>query len=149
VAADPAPFVSLGLASPEWLERAMPVLLDSARRAAVDGTSLVHDDVRSDNIFLQERGTALLVDWSHAAIGNEALDLAGWLPSLHAEGGPAPRSLAPSVPPELAALVAGYFAAHAGLPDIPTAPRVRTVQLLQLRVALPWAAELHDLPPPV
>jgi hypothetical protein len=40
----------------------------------------------------------------------------------------------------LAAVVAGFFAARAGMPDIPKAPRVRGVQLAQLAVALPWAA---------
>jgi hypothetical protein len=41
---------------------------------------------------------------------------------------------------ELAALLAGVWAAVAGRPPPPTAPGVRAVQLAQLRVALPWAA---------
>src|SRR5919108_277017 len=48
---------------------------------------------------------------------------------------------------KLAAAVAGFFAARAGLPPPPTAPYVRAVQLSQLRAALPWAARELGLPP--
>jgi len=48
----------------------------------------------------------------------------------------------------LAALVAGYFAGHAGLPPPATAPRVREFQLRQAEVALPWAARELGLPQP-
>ncbi|HEV2472315.1 MAG TPA: hypothetical protein VGS41_06605 [Chthonomonadales bacterium] len=63
------------------------------------------------------------------------------------EGGPAPENLLPDAP-EIAAWVSGDFAARAGLPGIPDAPRVRGVQLLQLREALPWAARACGLSPP-
>ena len=43
--------------------------------------------------------------------------------------------------------MSGYFAARAGLPVIPNAPRVRAVQLAQLRTALPWAQRALGLPP--
>jgi hypothetical protein len=49
----------------------------------------------------------------------------------------------------MAALVSGFFAARAGLPVIPQAPRVREVQRVQLAAALPWAARVLDLPPPL
>ena len=47
--------------------------------------------------------------------------------------------------PELAAIVSGFFAALAGLPVIPHAPRVREVQRSQLVHALPWVARALDL----
>ncbi|HEY3235528.1 MAG TPA: hypothetical protein VGJ84_12495, partial [Polyangiaceae bacterium] len=47
-----------------------------------------------------------------------------------------------------AAIVSGFFAARAGLPMIPDAPRVRWIQLEQLRIALPWVARVLGLPPP-
>ena len=47
----------------------------------------------------------------------------------------------------LAAVISGYFAQRAGLPKIPTAPRVRQVQRKQLGTALPWAARALGLPP--
>jgi hypothetical protein len=44
-------------------------------------------------------------------------------------------------------LVSGYFAARAGLPTIPSAPRVRDIQRAQLGKALPWAVRALRLPP--
>jgi aminoglycoside phosphotransferase (APT) family kinase protein len=102
--------------------------------------------VRSDNVcFVGDR--AVLVDWNWAAIGNPVIDLAAWLPSLHAEGGPPPEEILFGEP-EAASLIAGFFAARAGLPPPPTAPKVRHVQLEQLRTALHWAARALALPPP-
>lgn len=64
-----------------------------------------------------------------------------------AEGGPAPATIMPNAG-ALAALVSGYFAARAGLPPPEGAPRVRGVQLQQLRTALPWVVLALDLPRP-
>jgi Ser/Thr protein kinase RdoA (MazF antagonist) len=143
---DPQPFLSLGICSAAWLERSLPVLRDAAETAPIEGKALLHLDVRSDNICLAERG-AVLVDWNWAHLGNPALDVAFWLPSLAYEGGPRPEELLPGAG-ELAAAAAGFFAARAGLPPPPTAPHVRSVQLSQLQVAVPWAAKELDLPPP-
>jgi hypothetical protein len=139
VAADPEPFLALGLASPAWLETNLPALLEAAGRAVLDGDSIVHIDIRSDNVCLRD-GRCLIVDWNWAARGNPQLDVAFWLPSLALEGGPAPEQLGGDLDPELAALCAGFFACRAGLPDVPAAPRLRAVQRAQLEVALPWAA---------
>jgi len=49
--------------------------------------------------------------------------------------------------PEVAALVAGFFAARAGLPWISDAPRVRLAQRQQLSTALPLAIRALELPP--
>jgi hypothetical protein len=146
VAADPAPLLSLGLCSPDWLDRALPSLLAAAAPDLLDGDAVVHLDVRSDNVCFR-RGRALLVDWNLAAVGNPEFDLAFWLPSLRAEGGPEPEQVA-HVAPGIVALVAGFFAARAGLPVIPHAPRVRAVQRTQLAVALPWAARAIGLSRP-
>lgn len=120
------------------------------RNAEIDGNSLLHYDVRSDNLCLQE-GTAVLVDWNSACVGNPVLDTASWLPSLEAEGGPAPHVILPDETPgmpAIASLLAGYFCARAGLPAIPQAPHARPLQLMRSKTALPWAARLLDLPPP-
>jgi aminoglycoside phosphotransferase (APT) family kinase protein len=145
VAQDPAAFLALGLATEAWLTRALPRLREAEADFPLDGAALLHLDVRSDNLCLRAGG-AVLVDWNHACVGNPTLDLAFWLPSLEVEGGPAPEALLPGAP-EAAAAVSGYFAARAGLPTIESAPRVRTVQLEQLRSALPWAARALDLDP--
>lgn len=149
VIADPEPFLSLGLCSPDWLDH-LPTLAAASANAEIDGNSLLHFDVRSDNLCLQE-GTAVLVDWNGACVGNPVLDTASWLPSLEAEGGPAPHVILPDETPgvpAIASLLAGYFCARAGLPAIPQAPHARPLQLMQSKTALPWAARLLDLPPP-
>ncbi len=142
---DPAPFLSLGLCTERWLTAALPVLDSAARKAPLEGDDVLHLDVRSDNLcFAGDR--VVLLDWNHVCRGNRALDVAAWLPSLQAEGGPAPEDVA-DLAPEWAAVVAGYFAAQAGLPPIPEAPAVREVQLSQLRAALPWAQRALGLAP--
>jgi thiamine kinase-like enzyme len=146
VAADPAPFLSLGLADAQWLERTLPLLIRSEAQCSPDGESLTHWDLRSDNMCLTA-GRAIFMDWNFACIGNPTLDLGFWLPSLAYEGGPTPERILPDAP-AIAARVSGYFAARAGLPDIEDAPRVRVVQRQQLATALPWVARALDLPPP-
>jgi Phosphotransferase enzyme family len=146
VAEDPQPFLSLGLCSPRWLEEAMPALLAASQNCVLAGDSFLHFDVRSDNVcFDGER--VVLVDWNWAAVGNPVVDVAAWLPSLEAEGGPPPEEILPDAP-EAASFVAGFFAARTGLPPPPTTPRVREVQLAQLRTALPWAARALALRAP-
>jgi aminoglycoside phosphotransferase (APT) family kinase protein len=142
VAADPEPFLSLGLVSGEWLDRHGPALVSASREADVDGTSLLHADVRSDNLCIRD-GRAVLVDWNHARVGNPALDLAFWLPSLRLEHGPPPGHFGVD---GLAVVVSGFFAALAGLPAPAGAPAVRAFQRAQLEVALPWTCAALGLP---
>ncbi len=144
---DPEPFLALRLCSRTWLEAALPILRYATEIAPLDGDALLHFDVRSDNICLRD-DRAVLVDWNFACLGNPLADVAAWLPSLHAEGGPQPEEVLPEGAAELAALLAGYFSAHAGRPPIPEAPHVRALQLRQARTALPWAARALGLPPP-
>lgn len=146
VGQDPKAFLALGLCSAAWLEAALPTLVAAAEAAPLDGGSLVHLDVRSDNICFRD-GRAILIDWNAASIMNPDVEVAAWLPSLHAEGGPAPEAIFPSVP-ELAAWLAGYFCSRAGEPTIADAPHVRGLQLMQARTALPWAARALRLARP-
>ena len=146
VAADPQPLVSTGLCSYAWLARVLPALLEAGNTAELEGKSLLHLDVRSDNLCLRD-GRATLVDWNWAAVGNPLLDLVAWLPSLWLEGGPDPWDVVADSR-GLAVVMAGFFAARAGLPPEPNAPTVREFQLRQAAVALPWAARELELPPP-
>ena len=146
---DPEPFLSIGLCSRAWLEEHIGSLAAASSAATIEGDDVLHFDVRSDNLCLRD-GRVLLVDWNHACIGNPLLDTAAWLPSLQAEGGPAPGEILPDDTPgvpEIAALLAGYFCARAGLPPIPEAPHVRGLQRMQSEPALRWAARLLGLPP--
>ena len=145
VAEEPGPFLSLGLATGRWLRDSAPVLAGAADEAVIQGSFPTHLDVRSDNLCIRG-GRAVLVDWNEACLAHPDLDLAGWAPSLHAEGGPAPEEILPGRGP-LAAVISGYFASRAGKPIIPAAPRVRQVQRQQLGTSLPWAVRALGLPP--
>lgn len=145
VADDPGPFLALGMADAVWLEAALPTLIQFEVRCPTEGDSLIHCDLRSDNICIKAE-RAVFVDWNAACLSNPRLDLGFWLPSLAYESGVEPEKILPDAP-EVAAWVSGYFAARAGLPKIIDAPRVRTVQRRQLETALPWAARALDLPP--
>ena len=142
VAQDPGPFLSLGLCSADWLVSALPALQAAERAVRLGGGDFLHLDVRSDKLcFLPDR--TVLVDWNWACVGNGLFDLAAWLPSLHAEGGPAPETILPGQP-EMAAALSGFWAARAGLPR----PVARQAVLLsQLKTALPWAARALGLAP--
>jgi hypothetical protein len=146
IAADPEPFLALGLCSAAWLDTALPALLPATSACRLDGEAFLHLDVRSDNLCLR-RGEAVLVDWNWAAVGNPNLDLVAWLPSLRVEGGPEPWEVVADSG-GLAPLMAGYFASLGGLPPPDTAPAVRDIQRRQAEVALPWAVRELGLPPP-
>jgi hypothetical protein len=144
VATDPEPMLSTGLCSREWLNGALPHLESAASACRLAGEAFLHLDVSSNNICFRGR-RALFTDWNWAAVGNPLLDVVGWLPSLRLEGGPEPWTIVPDSG-GLSALVAGYFAAHAGLPPPETAPTVREFQRGQGEVALAWAARELGLP---
>jgi hypothetical protein len=136
VESDPAPFLSTGLRDAAWLERALPVVLAAADSAPMEGDCVAHFDVRSDNLCFRD-GRALFVDWNWTSLANPAVDIIGWLPSVRVEGGPQPWEVLPDAG-LLAGLIAGVWAAVAGLPAPETAPHVREVQRRQLAVALDW-----------
>lgn len=143
----PETFLSLGLCSEAWLQAALPTLIAAESAAPLGGEDLLHLDVRSDNIcFRPGSGAAVLVDWNWVCVGNRDLDIAGWLSSLHSEGGPRPETILPDAG-EFAALLSGFWAYRAGTPPPKGAPRVREVQRRQLLFALPWAVRALDLPP--
>jgi hypothetical protein len=135
---DPEPLLSTGICSRGWLEQSLAALLRAADEVELDGDELLHLDVRSDNLCFVD-GRTVLVDWNLACVGNGCFDIAFWLPSLRLEGGPEPDEVLPNAG-ALAAAVAGFFAARAGLPPPVGAPTVREFQRRQLEVALPWAA---------
>jgi hypothetical protein len=143
---DPGPVLALGVCSRDWLAAHQDTLEASADAAVIDGDTFVHVDVRSDNLcFVGDR--AVLVDWNWASVGDPVFDVAAWLPSLAAEGGPRPWEVCPEADP-FASLLAGFFLAHCVRPTIPQAPHVRALQEANGRAALPWAARALGLPAP-
>jgi hypothetical protein len=142
---EPELFLRLGLCSAAWLGRSINALVTAEAGTELAGDDLVHGDVRSDNFcFVGQR--VVLVDWNWACRGNGLIDIAGWLPSLHLEGGPRPDSILPGQP-HLAAVISGYFTARAGLPVELASPQIRALQRAQLQIALAWAVTALGLPP--
>jgi thiamine kinase-like enzyme len=145
VADAPELFLGLGLVTADWLTHALPALIEAEQACSIEGEAVTHWDIRSDNMAFTADGLKL-IDWSEACLSNPDPDLGFWLPSLRFEGGPPPEAILPHAP-EVAAWVSGFFAARAGLPDIPDAPFVRRVQREQLSSALPWVQRALGLPP--
>jgi aminoglycoside phosphotransferase (APT) family kinase protein len=123
------------------------VALEARWPEAIDGPTLLHGDIRSDNIILGPGGP-VFVDWPHAAVGNPVFDLVAWAPSVALEGGPDPeellaghgpsRSAAPEVVSALLAAVSGFFVSHSFRPSPPGLPTLRAFQASQGEVALAW-----------
>jgi aminoglycoside phosphotransferase (APT) family kinase protein len=121
--------------------------LESRWAEASAGETLLHCDVRADNILLTP-DRVVFVDWPHASIGAAWCDLLFFLPSVAMQGGPQPwkvwetHPLAQDVPSErmqpLLAALAGYFARSASLPPPPGLSTVREFQRAQGEVALAW-----------
>jgi hypothetical protein len=134
----------------QWSRRHLDALadLEALCPAALDqGDTLVHGDVRSDNVLLTESG-AVFIDWPHASKGTALSDLVGWAPSVALEGGPAPETLLgryqtttrwdDAATTAIVAGVAGYFTSHALLPAPPGLVNVREFQDAQGVVARAW-----------
>jgi hypothetical protein len=117
---------------------------------AVAGDTVVHVDVRDDNVLLTTDGRALFCDWNWPAAG------ASWLDSLFLLIGPrgdgldveaviASRDLLRGVPADhidtVLALVTGYFLSSSGEPVPPTSPYLRDVQRWQGEVVWDWLCE--------
>jgi Ser/Thr protein kinase RdoA (MazF antagonist) len=122
--------------------------LESAWPDAVAGSTLLHCDVRSDNLLVTASGDVVFVDWPHACVGAAVFDLVAWAPSVRLEGGPPPEemlALSPAAavvdPDVLAVLVAafsGFLVCHSLQPPPPGLPTLRSFQAAQGEVALHW-----------
>ncbi|MCK2215138.1 aminoglycoside phosphotransferase family protein [Actinomadura sp. ATCC 31491] len=114
--------------------------LESSWERAAAGDSLVHADLRADNILLSgER--VYVVDWPWACHAVPWFDLVGMLPSVGMQGGPRPWELFDDPDPAVTAVVAalaGYFVRQSRQPAPPGLPTVREFQGAQGVVALDW-----------
>ncbi|HEY5384081.1 MAG TPA: aminoglycoside phosphotransferase family protein, partial [Acidimicrobiales bacterium] len=127
--------------------------LESGWPAAVEGSTLLHCDVRSDNLLVTNSGV-VFVDWPHACVGAPVFDLVAWAPSVVLEGGPAPEELLalsvsssavdPAVLAVLVAAFSGFLVEHSLRPPPPGLPTVRSFQGAQGEVAVAWLRRLKD-----
>lgn len=135
----------------EWSRRHLTGLaeLEAAWESGAAGGSLLHFDLRADNVLLTADG-AVFVDWASACTGAAWVDLVLLLPSVAMQGGPAPdavfrsRRVSRDAPAEavdaVLAAVAGYFTRQSLLPAPPNLPTLRPFQAAQGVEARRWLA---------
>lgn len=132
-----------------WAASSVSLLVELEGRceAASTGDTLVHADIRADNILLTH-DRVYLVDWPHAKVGAAWIDLVWFLPSVAMQGGPQPRELFWSHPLAagadrndllaVVAAVAGFMIDGATQPPPPGLPNLRRFQLAQGQQATRW-----------
>jgi aminoglycoside phosphotransferase (APT) family kinase protein len=134
-----------------WSRRHLDALadLEDEAPAAVAGDTLLHGDLRADNVLLTP-DRVLLVDWPHACTGAAWLDVVLLAPSVTMQGGPLPEAVLarhPASPSrvELAPAVAawaGFLTREALQPPPAGLPTLRAFQAAQGEVARAWLARL-------
>ncbi|MET9023450.1 phosphotransferase [Actinopolymorpha sp. NPDC004070] len=142
---DRAAFLDLGVCSAGWLAGVASVLTEAEAGLDDSGDSLVHGDLRSDNICVAG-DRVIFVDWSHASRGSAEHDLSLLLPTLHLEGGPLPYDVLPTSGGWAAAgsaSLARRVLDDSGAPDWLVRVFVRL-----LAIDLAWAASCLGLPRP-
>jgi aminoglycoside phosphotransferase (APT) family kinase protein len=124
------------------------VALEVEAPSAVAGDTLLHLDLRADNLLLTPGNGVLVVDWPHARVGASWVDVVFFAPSVAMQGGPPPEELLARHPhgrradPEaitaVVAAVAGFFTTEGLQPAPPGLPTLRAFQLAQGEVARSW-----------
>jgi aminoglycoside phosphotransferase (APT) family kinase protein len=114
------------------------------------GDTLLHADIRADNILLTGQG-AMVVDWPWACRGAAFTDLVLFAPSVAMQGGPQPaeliassRSSSAASPHAVTALVcalAGYLTESSLRPPPPGLPTIRAFQAAHATIARQWLTE--------
>jgi aminoglycoside phosphotransferase (APT) family kinase protein len=121
--------------------------LESGWEVAAAGSTLLHADLRADNLLLTA-DRVVVVDWPWASIGAPWIDLLAMLPSVAMQGGPPPWTVFdrhpvaagadPAAVTAVLAALAGFFVYRGGLPAPPGLPTVRAFQAAQGRCAVDW-----------
>jgi aminoglycoside phosphotransferase (APT) family kinase protein len=120
--------------------------------AALHGDTLVHLDVRADNLLIRPDGSVVIVDWPWACTGPAWLDTLLLSINVRLYGGDveADRLLAdlarrtgadPADFVDVLAAMAGFFLDAARRPAPPGLPTLRAFQRAQGQALLPWLNE--------
>ncbi|MEU4214905.1 phosphotransferase [Actinoplanes sp. NPDC026623] len=136
-----------------WVAAQLPALRAAAGRAlaGLDGQTLVHGDVRADNLLVRGDGTVAVVDWPHACRGPAWLDRLLLCINLLLFGGvdidPLVARLASDAAVPVGLLIdvlagyTGYFLDAARQPPPPGLPTLRAFQRAQADALLPWVRQ--------
>ncbi|MGB0101644.1 MAG: phosphotransferase [Nocardioides sp.] len=119
-------------------------------REVTTGSTLVHTDVRDDNLLLTDDGRVLLCDWNWPVVGAAWLDTVLLMIGPRGDGhdveallgaSPLTRDLPAESVDIVIALVTGYFLWSAQQQVPPASPHIRDAQLWQGAVCWDWLAE--------
>lgn len=127
-----------------WYQQAIDALISAEQQVATEGETLLHGDVRSDNVCFRD-ASVIFVDWADAMRGNPAYDLAAVLPTLHLEGGPRPFDVFPDGG-AWAALLSGMLVKRT-YTDQSAPTWLRNVFKRLVMIELEWAAASLRLSP--
>lgn len=122
--------------------------LEAGWALAASGDTLLHTDLRADNMLITPDGEVVLVDWPWACTGAAFVDLVLLLPSVGLAGGPPPdvvierHHLFDDVDDDaldsVLAALAGFFVRQSLDPPPPGLPTLRGFQRAQAEIALGW-----------
>jgi len=130
-----------------WAAGHLPRLRSAAARgltAIRTGATLVHCDIRADNILIGPGGRMIFVDWPWGCVGPAWLDRLLLAINVLVHGGDPDRVLAgvdPRTATDVIAAIAGFFHHIYRLPPPPGIPTVRAFQKSQADALLPWLRE--------
>lgn len=136
-----------------WARAHLRRLVDLEAQApdAIAGNTLLHVDIRADNVLLTGEDVYVL-DWPWASTGAPWVDALLFAPSVEMQGGPSAAAVFAQTAAgrraraeELAAALAAFtgFLQHNGLqPDPPGLPTLRAFQRGQAEVGLRWLRAL-------
>jgi len=136
---------------PDWLRPRVPECerLAELGDEAMAGDTIVHADVRDDNILIDCDDTVWICDWNWPLLGNPALDTIGLLLSAHGDGVDADawlprcattRDVESDVVDGTLALLAGYFWASSSQSAPETSPWLRIHQRWYAEATTDWLA---------
>jgi hypothetical protein len=133
----------------EWSLRNLERLaqLEHDWAAGVAGNTLLHADLRPDNMVLTRTGEIYVVDWACACVGAAWVDLAvllGSVAGVDAEAvirsHPVAQDVEPASITAFVCALLGCWERESRGPELPTSPKLRRFQARNARLTRAWLA---------
>ncbi|WP_433376022.1 aminoglycoside phosphotransferase family protein [Actinoplanes sp. CA-142083] len=130
-----------------WVARRLGDLRSASERALAaiaTGETLVHCDIRADNLLIRRDGRMMVVDWPWGCVGPEWFDRLLLGLDVLTNGGDPSRvfeGIDEGTVTDIIAAIAGMFEHIHRLPPPPGIPTVRAFQKSQAEAIRPWLRE--------